>query len=98
MPPVVTEWSPEWVAYATAHDRTPDEQLAHDRARWPGGRMAGFLLWTAATWAAWAIDRQRTFIDHHTDADIADHQQWIADPANRPKIHAVLTRNGIPTN
>lgn len=38
-------WNPRWVNYARVHGRTPDEQLAHDRVRYPGGSMAGFIIW-----------------------------------------------------
>lgn len=39
------QYIPRFVAYAAAHGRTPDEQLAHDREEWPGGVAVGFNLW-----------------------------------------------------
>lgn len=34
-------------AYAEANGRDFGEQLAHDAARFPGARMAGFIAWVA---------------------------------------------------
>lgn len=41
------EWNPIYVAYAKAHGRSPEAMLAHDRERWPGGAMAGFMIWNS---------------------------------------------------
>ena len=42
--------NPRYVCYARAHNRTPAEQLAQDKLDWPGGCMAGFMLWMSARW------------------------------------------------
>lgn len=39
------QWNPRYLAYATAHGRTPEAQLEADRALWPGASMTGFILW-----------------------------------------------------
>lgn len=39
--------------YARAHGRTPARMLAHDRKQWPGGCMAGFILWCRMMWRRW---------------------------------------------
>ena len=44
---------PRYVAYAAAHGRTPDAQLAADRQAYPGGRMAGFIVWVSQQLRAW---------------------------------------------
>lgn len=38
-------WNPRYVAYAASQGRTPEAMQAHDEQAWPGGRMAGFILW-----------------------------------------------------
>lgn len=48
------EWNPRYVAYAKAHDMTPEAMLAYDDVMWPGGLMCGFLVWMGEQWAAFA--------------------------------------------
>lgn len=38
-------YNPRYEAYARSNGRSVPEQLAQDRIDWPGGRMAGFVLW-----------------------------------------------------
>jgi hypothetical protein len=38
-------WNPRYVAYALENGRTPAEQLAHDKAQYPGACMVLFLVW-----------------------------------------------------
>jgi hypothetical protein len=42
-----SEWNPQYVQYAKVHGRTPDDMLVHDRERWPGGIMTGYILWVS---------------------------------------------------
>lgn len=42
-----TVWNPIYLAYATAHGRTPEAQLEADRVTYPGGNMTGFILWVS---------------------------------------------------
>ena len=46
-------WNPRYLAYSAAHLRTPAEQLRHDVAEYPGGCMAGFLIWIKQRWRQW---------------------------------------------
>jgi hypothetical protein len=43
-------WNPRYVLFAQAHGHRPDEQLANDDVRWPGGSMAGFINWIGERW------------------------------------------------
>lgn len=47
------KFQPRYVAYAKTNDREPDEQLEHDRVAFPGGCMAGYIVWINGRWAAW---------------------------------------------
>lgn len=38
------EWSRLYVAYAAGQGRGPEEQMVQDEQDWPGGVMAGFML------------------------------------------------------
>lgn len=48
------EYQSRYVAYASAHGNIPPEQLKHDSVNWPGGKMAGYLIWITQMWRTWA--------------------------------------------
>jgi hypothetical protein len=48
------DWNPRYIAYAAAHGRQPDAQLAHDKAQHPGASMLPFIVWTHRTAAVFA--------------------------------------------
>src|SRR3546814_10269395 len=48
------KYSPRYVAYASEHGRSPEQQLEHDREAWPGGLMCGFILWSNERLAEYA--------------------------------------------
>lgn len=45
--------NPRYLAYCAAHGLSPDGMMEHDRAKWPGGVMCGFILWMNEQWPAW---------------------------------------------
>jgi len=53
-PPVEKPWNTRYLEYARAHERTPERMLEWDRERFPGGKMAGFILWMSGRWQDWA--------------------------------------------
>lgn len=73
---------PLYAAYAAAHGFTPDEQRAHDEAHWPGGRMAGFLLWMGEQWAA--FDAEHGYRPNRTrpPEEIAAFSAWLEAEAD----------------
>lgn len=68
------DYQPRYLAYCAAHDMAPEQMLNHDKKRWPGGCMCGFIIWISEQWRAWAIARggmpsYRTDA-HHKDFDL----------------------------
>lgn len=51
------EWTTRYVTYAAAHGETPESMGVRDRARYPGGHMAGYIVWHS--------ERLRAFIAAH---------------------------------
>lgn len=41
----MTLWNPRFLAYAQSRGMTPEAVLSADRIAFPGGRMAGFIVW-----------------------------------------------------
>ena len=77
--------SPNYRAYAKAHGRTPARQKAHDRKRWPGGLMCGFILWTSQMRRLFRQKCPDAFIN--ADA-IGDLDRWVR----------FLQTDGVPLN
>ena len=61
--------NPRYIAYAAAHGETPDSMLERDRERWPGGVMAGFMLWIEKRWQEWHTANGRKIGDLVTEKD-----------------------------
>jgi len=75
------EWNPRYLEYATERGLTPDEALAADRIRWPGGCMAGFIIWcsekdreTEEQAASFERFRQNTIAEAR--ATLAQRKRW----------------------
>lgn len=63
------DWNPRYLAYCRAHGNSdPEEMLARERERWPGGVMCGYLLWIDARWTEWRAEvkwsPREPMIDH----------------------------------
>lgn len=73
------EYQVRYVAYARHNGREPDEQLVHDEAAWPGGRMAGFILWISKRWRQWDT-KHRQGVNHvRSPVEHAAFSQWLLD-------------------
>lgn len=72
-------YNPRFVNYARVHGRTPDEMFDADRARFPGGRMAGFLAWNRAHLHAFYVAHPEAFYKSPGDiARLVDHAAYDA--------------------
>jgi len=69
--------NPHFVAYARAHGNTPDEQLATDRVEWPGGIMAGYMLWISDRWSEWNAEKGHPDGQPHSLAQHAAFDEWL---------------------
>lgn len=81
------KWNPRFVAYAQAHGRTPEAQLEADRERWPGGIMAGFIVWTRQRWQVWAEEIGRRDLEVLTQEEHDAFTAWVlatSTPEARP--------------
>jgi hypothetical protein len=47
------QWNPRFLQYARWRGMTPEEALESDSGAFPGGRMAGFVLWSDARIQEW---------------------------------------------
>ena len=70
--------NPRYVRFATVHGRTSEAQMVHDRERWPGGVMTGFILWMSARWVQWRALRHIPRDAPLSEADHRDFDEWLA--------------------
>lgn len=71
------EWNPRYVLYAAAHGQTPEAMLAADRVRYPGGRMAGYMIWHSQQLRAFRAERPECFRGEWLD-DHDAFNTWLA--------------------
>ena len=71
-------WNPRFALYARAQGRKPQAQLDHDREEYPGGCMAGFILWMGPFFRRFATECP----EHYVGNAIHDHaafDRWLED-------------------
>ena len=66
--------NPRFVSYAKYHGRGANGQLAHDKKRYPGGCMAGFICWISKMKAMFRKERPELFLN-----DVIVNQQGWTD-------------------
>lgn len=85
--------NPRYVAYAKAHDKTPDKMMAHDTERFPGGKMCGFTLWINEQWYQW--HKTRGLKRHDYVLTDADHESFDAMLDQAALFEQVMAAEGI---
>jgi hypothetical protein len=70
-------WNPRFLAYAASQCRTPEDQLEHDRKAYPGGNMAGFIVWNSQKWREWEAVAGR--LRPYTVEDHAAYDAWLSE-------------------
>lgn len=79
----VDRWQPRYLAYCKSRGLSPQRVLDLDRMRWPGGCMAGYLLWIAERWAAWERERggpvwgRKSSEERKDDLQHSDFDRWL---------------------
>lgn len=41
----IKKYQQRYISYSTAHGKTPEQMIACDKHKFPGGCMCGFILW-----------------------------------------------------
>lgn len=70
-------YTSRYVAYATSQGFDPDTMMAVDERLWPGGKMAGYILWMHERWAAWRTENGRRERDVLSREDHASFDAFI---------------------
>jgi len=65
--------NPRYAAYARAHGMTRDDMMAHDRQKYPGGCMCGFVVWISEQRQAFLKLHPAAFLGRHV---IVDQESW----------------------
>lgn len=61
--------NPRYLAYCQHLGNTPEEQMAKDTERWPGGAMTGYILWMREKWGQfWLLDEWPEVTGGHNHA------------------------------
>jgi hypothetical protein len=69
------EYQSRYIAYAHSNGKTPYEMMEHDRQRYPGGCMCGFIVWINSLWRIW--DELNPGRSPHTERDHDDFDLWL---------------------
>lgn len=68
-----------YVAYAASRGCTPQDQLVDDDQKWPGGKMAGFMIWISKAWQEWAEETGecKKYGDEWSDQQHGNFDDWL---------------------
>lgn len=81
--------NPRFINYARAHGRAPEDQLAFDKAQFPGGCMVGFILWNKSR----LVDFSKAQPSAFTCGGLTDHEayddwltRWVDENATKEEV------------
>jgi len=80
------EWNPRYTAYAQTHGLGEEAMLEQDRARWPGGKMCGFILWIGWAWQEYEPDAGRRRWAAACPERSAAFDAWLAERAAQGEL------------
>ena len=84
---MANKYQPFYVVYAKSHGREPDDMWDHDKERWPGGKMCGYILWMGERMRAWYN------LTHHPRVKDSNATLW---PEERTQFHEWLMNTDQP--
>lgn len=76
----VKQWNPRFAAYAISQGMTPDELLAKDAINYPGGKMAGFIIWSTEQLNVFRKEHPEAFL-HGSLVDHTGYDAWLLKSA-----------------
>lgn len=68
---------PRYLAYCFAHGKKPAHMLRHDAEVYPGGRMAGYVVWISQRWGRWKAAKGYRRNASMTEADHVEFDRWL---------------------
>lgn len=76
--------TPRFAVYCVAHGaQNAAEMIAVDGARFPGGKMAGFMLWIGQQWREWQRETGHRGAKSRADHAAFDAWLWRGELSNR---------------
>jgi hypothetical protein len=80
---IANEYNSRYLLYCKAHgnEGNPGRQLEEDSAKYPGGKMCGFMLWIQAKWRVFG-DKNDVSIDYRTMYQ-KDFDTWLTSEVHQ---------------
>ena len=72
------DWNPRYVAYAKSNGMEPQEQMEFDDIKYPGGIMAGFIIWSNVALSAFRSEHPESFYGNSL-VNHAAYDAWLCD-------------------
>ena len=89
--------NPRFLAYCRAHGMSPQEMFAHDREKYPGGLMCGFITWHSAALFACLKEHPEFFLNGNL-VNHAEYDRWLDKYVERIINASAKVETDIPAN